>query len=129
MAAEIDNTTPPDEITLEKPERGAKDGYLQTYFNMKSQMGKIIMDSNGIGDHRIRLFVLNEISSITDDTTREKLINILNEKIKSIKDQNLDAAVENQMIADFCVGEMQGQVTAFYDEFLGITHRLKLGTV
>lgn len=117
-------------FVLDKPERGAKEGYLMLYFNKKTQMGRIITESNGLSDHRLRLFTLNLISDITDDGLREEAFKYFNERITKINSNAaLDAVEKNQAIADFCVGEMQGHITSFYDQFLGISHRITVGKI
>jgi hypothetical protein len=117
-------------ILLEKPERGAKDGYLQMFYNSSNSLNGVIRESNGISDHRIRLMTLKMIGGITDDTIRAKTFEFFEHKIKEIHDHtDWSADKKNEEIANFCCGEMQGHITSFYDQFLGITHRLKLGGV
>ena len=117
-------------IILEKPERGAKDGYLSMFYNSSQQMNRVIAESNGISDHRIRLLTLKMIAGITDDTIRKQAFEYFNKKIEEINNApGKSADDKNQEIANFCCGEMQGHIVAFYDQFLGITHRLKLGSV
>ena len=126
MAVEVSD---PDNIMLDKPERGSKDGYLQTFNNMRMQFGKIIVESNGVSDHRIRLYTLSAISTVTDDNLRKTMFDYFQQEIEKINKLDIGVDERNQRIADFCVGEMWGQITSFYDQFLGITHRLRLGTV
>lgn len=117
-------------IILEKPERGAKDGYLQRFYGSSAMMDSVIRDSNGIADHRLRLLTLKMIAGITDDTVRELAFKYFYAEIEKInKTPDISSEEKNQRIADFCCGRMQGHIVAFYDQFLGITHRLKLGTV
>lgn len=117
-------------IVLEKPERGAKDGYLSKWYNESNSLNGVIRESNGISDHRIRLMTLKMIAGITDDTIREKAFDYFYDEIETINSESgLSAEEKGQRIADFCCGRMQGHITAFYDQFLGITHRLKLGRV
>jgi hypothetical protein len=122
-------------IVLEKPERGARDGYLTTWYNERRGLDSVIVQSNGISDHRIRLYVRAMISGIVDDDIREKALQYFDDKINAIKaekDENgrlLSTDEQNQKIADFCCGEMAGHVSSFYDQFVGVSHRLKLGKV
>jgi len=133
MASE--DTANGEQIIIDKPERGAKEGYLVSFFNSSQQMNRVIAESNGISDHRIRLLTLKMIASITDDDKREKTFQYFAQELKKIeemkdKDNNrLSADEKNQKIADFCCGEMQGHITSWYDEFLGITHKLRLGDI
>ena len=126
--AETD-TSNGEQIVLEKPERGAKDGYLSMFYNSSQQMNRVIAESNGISDHRIRLLTLKMIAGITDDTIREDAFEYFNMRIDEINKTGKSADEKNQEIANFCCGEMQGHIVSFYDQFLGITHRLKLGSV
>jgi hypothetical protein len=119
-----------EQIVLEKPERGAKDGYLQSFFRARDQMGRLIAEGNGYTDPRIRLYMLNMISGITDDTIREQAFGLFDQEIKKITDRtDLSADEKQQEIANFCCGKMQGHVISWYDQFMGITHRLRLGEV
>lgn len=129
MPEEIDVNTG-ENIILEKPERGAKDGYIQRYYGSSATMDSVIRDSNGIADHRIRLLTLKMIGSVTDDTIRETMFQYFEREIEKInKMPDTSTEEKNQRIADFCCGRMQGHIIAFYDQFLGVTHRLKLGRV
>jgi hypothetical protein len=123
-------------IVLEKPERGAKDGYLNTWYNERRGLDSVILQSNGISDHRIRLYVRAMISGIVDDDIRAKALQYFDDKIKEIREMKddetkrlLSVEEQNQLIADFCCGEMAGHVSSFYDQFVGVSHRLRLGKV
>ena len=119
-----------EDITLEKPQRGSKDGYLQAFFNASQQMNRIIAESNGIADFRFRLYTLKMIAGITDDKIRKTMLEYFDQRISDINNlTDLTSDERNQKIADFCCGEMQGHIVAWYDQFMGITHRLKLGEV
>lgn len=119
-----------EDITLEKPQRGSKDGYLQAFFNASQQMNRIIAESNGIADFRFRLYTLKMIAGITDDKIRKTMLEYFDQRISDISNlTELTSDERNQKIADFCCGEMQGHIVAWYDQFMGITHRLKLGEV
>lgn len=124
-----DQKTGEEDISLEKPERGAKEGYLGMFYDSSRQMNRVIAESNGISDHRIRLLTLKMIAGITDDTIRAKAFLYFNDKIEEMRKSGKSADEINQDIANFCCGEMQGHIVSFYDQFLGITHRLKLGRV
>ena len=119
-----------EDITLEKPQRGSKDGYLQAFFNASQQMTRIIAESNGIADFRFRLYTLKMIAGITDVKIRKTMLEYFDQRISDINNlTDLTSDERNQKIADFCCGEMQGHIVAWYDQFMGITHRLKLGEV
>jgi len=122
-------------IVLEKPERGAKDGYLNTWYNERRGLDSVILQSSGISDPRIQLYVRAMISGIVDDDIREKALTYFDDKIKEIRktmgdDKRLLSLDEqNQLICNFCCGEMAGHVSSFYDQFVGVSHRLRLGKV
>jgi hypothetical protein len=118
-----------EQIILEKPERGAKDGYLGSFFVASQQMNRLIAESNGYSDPRIRLLTLAMISGITDDTIRAHAFKFFNDTINKINSTDKSVDEKNKEIADFCCGEMRGHVVSFYDQFVGISHRLKLGTI
>ena len=123
-----DDTTVAQSIEIDKPQRGAKDGYLQAYFQASQQMNRVIAESNGISDHRIRLLTLKMIAGITEDGIRKQVLEFFDTEIAKIENTSgLSADEKNQQIANFCCGEMQGHIVAWYDQFMGITHRLRLG--
>ena len=67
------------------------------------------------------------ISSITDRETREELLEKLNEELEKARDlQDVEERGRAAMVAYM---DVIGDVTEWYDEFLGITHRLVIGTV
>lgn len=118
-----------DTLTVDKPERGAKEGYLSKFYNESAAMNRVIAESNGISDHRIRLLTLKMIGGITDDKIRYEAFKMFESRIAAINSTEKSTDEKNQEIANFCCGEMQGHITSFYDQFLGITHRLKLGGI
>ena len=126
MADDVSNG---ESIIIDKPERGAKEGYLQLYYNTSAHLNRVIAESNGISDHRFRLMTLKMIAQITDDTIRQRAFVYFEDRIRDINSTDEPVVEKNQKIADFCCGEMQGHIMSFYDQFLGITHRLKLGGV
>jgi hypothetical protein len=116
-------------ITLDKPQRGAKDGYLQLFFVSRQQMGRIISDENaGVTDPRLVTYTKYLISSITDDKIRYNVMKKYKDLLEEIKGEGIGNEEKFDKIVDVSM-EVLGDVTAFYDEFLGITHRLKIGVV
>jgi len=114
-------------IELDRPTRGAKDGYLQLFFISRQQLGRIISDPDGaVTDQRIITYTKFLISSITDDDIRDQVKEMYAEKIQAIKAEKLDNETRHEKMVDATM-DVLGDVTAFYDEFLGITHRLKVG--
>jgi hypothetical protein len=113
---------------INSPQRGSKDGYLQLFFLARQQLGRIIEQTSGLTDQRILMYTKHMISSITDDELREKAWDDLYENMKRIEEEGGTPEQKSAKIFDYCM-ELQGDITAFYDQFLGITHRLKAGTV
>lgn len=114
-------------IEFDRPTRGSKDGYLQLYFVSRQQLGRIISDPDQSStDHRIVTYTKFLISSITDDDIRgavkEKYLNL----IKETKEKDMDNEQRHEELINACM-EILGDVNAFYDEFLGISHRLRVG--
>ena len=96
-------------IITEKPERGAKEGYLVAFFNASQQMNRVIAESNGISDHRIRLLTLKMIAGITDDAKRKKAFAFFNQELTKINNMKgsdgkpLSADEKNQFASTFIV--------------------------
>jgi hypothetical protein len=116
-----------DIIEFDRPTRGSKDGYLQLYFISRQQLGRIISDpSQSSTDGRIVTYTKFLISSITDDEIRDTVRKKYLKTIEDINNENYDNDIRHEKIIDACM-EVLGDINAFYDEFLGISHRLKVG--
>lgn len=116
-----------DIIEFDRPTRGSKDGYLQLYFISRQQLGRIISDPDqSPTDRRIITFTKFLISSITDDTIRDNVRVKYRGLLQDIKQKDIDNEQRHEEIVDASM-EILGDVNAFYDEFLGISHRLKVG--
>ena len=113
---------------INSPQRGSKDGYLQLFFISRQQLGRIIEQTQGVSDPRVLMYTKFMISSITDDELRGKAWEFLNEGLEKINDEPWSAEEKSKAIFNLCI-ELQGHISAFYDQFLGITHRLKAGSV
>ncbi|HOB44227.1 MAG TPA: hypothetical protein PKV78_13600 [Methanoculleus thermophilus] len=114
-------------LDLGIPTRGSKEGYLGLYFISRQQLGNIIGNLQGVTDQRLEIFTRFMISSITDRETREELLEKLNEELEKARD--LRDVEERGRAAMVAYMDVIGDVTEWYDEFLGITHRLVIGTV
>lgn len=116
-------------IISDKPGYGVKDGYLMLYYKTHDRLAGIIAESNGTSDHRIRLYTRMMISMFTDDDIRKATFVFFDARIAKITKETSDVEERNQKIADFCCGEMLGLITSYFDGFLGITHKIVIGSV
>jgi hypothetical protein len=123
----FDNVNAP--IISDKAGYGVKDGYLMLYYKTHDRLAGIIAESNGTSDHRIRLYTRMMISMFTDDDIRKRTFEFFDARIAEITKETTDVEERNQRIADFCCGEMLGLITSYFDGFLGITHKIVIGSV
>lgn len=113
---------------MNSPQRGSKEGYLQLFFISRQQLGRIIETSTSITDKRIIMYTRFMISSITDDGLRAQAEDELDLLLKEIADKDISNEERAEQTFVVCM-RLQGDIVAFYDQFLGITHRLRIGTV
>ena len=116
-------------VATDKPQRGIKDGYMELYYRTHDKMAQVIADSAGAPDHRIRSLTLYMISMFPDDNIRVKTFEYYQKRIADITKDIADVEERNQAIADFCCGEMCGHITSHFDMYMGITHRIVIGSV
>jgi len=114
-------------LDLGIPTRGAKEGYLGLYFASRQQLGVVIGNLQGVSDRRLEVFTRFMISGVTDREVRDKMRTRLNELLKEAGDRQ--DAEDRARAAIAAYMEVLGEVTEWYDDFLGITHRLVIGTV
>jgi hypothetical protein len=112
-----------DKINLNAPWRGAKDGYLQHYFITRENMSRILMNVTSYCDPRIPLMTEFFISGITDDKCRELLFSRKESKYQEYLEEISDPGSDDLAYAmsKACL-RVLGDITAWYDEFLGITN-------
>lgn len=116
-------------VSLDKPQRGSKDGYLQLFFISRQQLGRIISDTEfSRTDYRLVIYTKYLISSITDDDIRDQVMKKYQNMITEAKQNHKDNESRYDALVDATM-EVLGDITAFYDEFMGVTHRLKVGLV
>lgn len=116
-------------ITFDRPKRGSKDGYLQLFFIQLREYGKLISDPTGSPtDRRLVTFTQFLIAHITDDDIRDEVRKKYKTLLTEIQARPLDNEAKYSEIVEATM-EVVGDVVAFYDEFLGITHRLEIGVV
>lgn len=112
------------EIDLGAPWRGAKEGYLQNYFITRQNFGSMLLSISSYADPRIPLMTDFLISAITDDTTRIAASELKRERYRDYINEMDDPSEEDkaQCLARACMDTL-GDITAWYDEFLGITNK------
>lgn len=112
------------EIDLGAPWRGAKEGYLQNYFITRQNFGTMLLSITSYADPRIPLMTDFLISAITDDTTRKAASELRRERYNEYIHEMEDPSEEEkaQCLAKACMDTL-GDITAWYDEFLGITNK------
>ena len=120
---------PTSHLELDRPERGAKDGYLQTYFQQRLQMGDVIRLMQGDYDPRALYMTLELVAGITDDKLRMLAFEMVDKILTDAPIIHPDSVSKQHIYIMVECAKVRGHVNAFYDEFLAITHRLKAGTV
>jgi len=116
-------------ISFDRPKRGSEDGYLQLFFIQMREYGKMISDPNASPtDKRLITFTMFLISHITDDNIRQEVREIYLSKLDEIANMQLDNEAKSSEVVAASMG-IVGDVVAFFDEFMGITHRLEIGVV
>jgi hypothetical protein len=113
-------------INLGISKRGSKDGYLMLFFQSRSDLGNIIQQWTDWTDPRIMIYTKFLITSITDDEIRGNIMKKLNTRLKEIDDLKVSNDKSSKEIIEACI-DVLGDVTAFYDEFLGISHTISVG--
>lgn len=115
-------------IDLGLPRKGGKEGYLFLFFTARQQIGSLIANMEGITDPRLEVFTRYLISSITEADTREEILQEMDRQLEEIGREK--TGVEERARAAMMVYmDALGSVSDWYDDFLGITHRLVIGTV
>jgi hypothetical protein len=119
----------PEGFDVNRPMRGSKDGYFFLWLDLNKQYGEIAnsMDKENY-DPRLYRKIRHMIATITDDSIRLYAWNLLDGTIHQIeKDTKLDTPQKkNKAIMDTC-DIILGEIWSFYDQFVGVTHRLRLG--
>jgi hypothetical protein len=119
----------PDDFEVNRPMRGAKEGYTWRWFDLDREYSKIISNMGDKRfDQRIPRLTRHMISTITDDNIKLYLFNLYDKAMDDIrKDKTLKTEQERaDLIMDIC-DVFVGEVWSFYDQFAGVTHRLRVG--
>jgi len=120
----------PADFEINRPQRGSRDGYFYLWLELNKQYGEITNSmQGGRYDPRIYRKVRHMIATITDDSLRLYAWNLLDGTLNQIKKDTHLMTVEqkNDAIMDLC-DVILGEVWSFYDQFMGVTHRLRVGT-
>ena len=131
MAAPAPSVKPglPEGFDVNRPQRGARDGYYQLWLEMNKEYMKIIANMGDKRyDARIPRMVRHMIASITDDSIRLYAWNLFDSTMYNIRKKTPELSVEerSELIMDMC-DVILGEIGAFYDQFAGVTHRLRMG--
>lgn len=117
---------PPGGVDVGLPRKSAKDGYLANYFITKQHLASAIQDSKGPSDPRLRLFTYLLISDIVDDERRRAIYARFTKMVaNTLKNPNLDGDEKSWKIVEEVVVTL-GDISSFYDEFLGVTTHQRL---
>lgn len=119
----------PQDFDVNRPQRGARDGYFYLWIELNKQYGDICNSMDG-GRYDPRLYrkIRHMIGTITDDSIRLYAWNLLDGAINNIKnDTTLQTdSQKHEALMDIC-DVMLGEIWSFYDQFMGVTHRLRMG--
>ena len=103
-----------------------RDGYYQAYLIHRTQIGKLIGEENGVADSRLYFLTRLVISGITDKAERDKLLDQLSENItERINEAGGPAiAAANKRVCqnEACL-DILGEISTWYDKFVGITSK------
>ena len=117
---------PPGGVDVGLPRKSAKDGYLASYFITKQHLAAAIQDSRGPSDPRLRLFTHLLISDIVDDERRREIYARFTKMVANIlKEKDLDGDEKSWKIVEAIMVTL-GDISAFYDEYLGVSTHQRL---
>jgi hypothetical protein len=119
----------PENFDVNRPMRGAKDGYMWRWFDLDRDYSRIISNmADKRYDQRIPRLTRHMISTVVDDNIRLYLFNLYDKTMNNI--QNDPELGTEQKKADAIMDACDwfiGEIWAFYDQFTGVTHRLRVG--
>lgn len=117
---------PPNGVDIGLPKKSAKDGYLANYFITKQHLASAIHEFKGPSDPRLRLYTYQLISDIVDDDRRRAIYSRFTKMVaNTLNNSSLDGDEKSWKIVE-AVFITLGDISAFYDEFLGVTTHQKL---
>jgi hypothetical protein len=106
------------------PQRGAKDGYLAMIFEMALIGARILAETTDPTDPRFKRFVPLFVSMFPDRDARVEILKEISDAFDDAKDERNDVRADLEHMA--CV-RAWGKVIDLADEFIGITHTLRIG--
>jgi len=109
------------------PALEGKEGYYATYLSIKLQLARWLGGETGYAttDPRIYLYTELLISHITDEAERTRLrAKIEAEETRLLKDTKGEASSEERALArrEACF-IVQGDISTWYDKFVGVTSK------
>jgi len=117
---------PPGGVDVGLPKKSAKDGYLANYFITKQHLASAIQEFRGPSDPRLRLFTYLLISDIVDDERRRAIYARFTKMVaNTLKNSSLDGDEKSWKVVEAVVITL-GDISSFYDEFLGVTTHQRL---
>jgi len=117
----------PEGFDVKRPQRGARDGYYYEFIELNKAYSRIIESMQGTYDPRLRRIVRQMIGTVVDDNLQIFLWNLIDGIEHNIdKDTSLKPEARNNAKMDLC-DLILGQISSYYDQFVGVTHRLKAG--
>ncbi len=118
----------PQDFDVNRPMRGSKDGYFYLWLDLNKQYGEIANSMTSKYDPRIYRKIRHMIATITDDSIRLYAWNLLDGTMNQIEnDPKLKSeSAKNDAVMDMC-DVILGEIWSFYDQFVGVSHRLLVG--
>jgi len=118
----------PQDFDVNRPMRGSKDGYFYLWLDLNKQYGEIANSMTSKYDPRIYRKIRHMIATITDDSIRLYAWNLLDSTMNQIEnDPKLKSeSAKNDAVMDMC-DILLGEIWSFYDQFVGVSHRLLVG--
>ncbi len=118
----------PQDFDVNRPMRGSKDGYFYLWLDLNKQYGEIANSMTSKYDPRIYRKIRHMIATITDDSIRLYAWNLLDSTMHQIEnDPKLKSeSAKNDAVMDMC-DVLLGEIWSFYDQFVGVSHRLLVG--
>lgn len=109
--------------------RGSRDGYFFLWLDLNKKYAEIVVSmENKRYDPRLPRIIRQMIATITDDSIRLFAWNMFDKTINQIRNDKSLKTEESKtdLIMDMC-DILLGELWAYYDQFMGVTHRLRAG--
>jgi len=116
------------ELELSSPLRDGPQGYMATWYMAYLNLNRLIAspDMQGYTDPRIEMSVRHHITLITDDAKRQDAIDMLEEEIKRLVKLGDSNEERGRALFIACMN-IEGAIAGWFDEFMGVSHKLTVG--